>query len=326
MTETVLIVDDDPVQRRLLEAATARAGLATLTAAGGEEALALLAECKARPAVIILDLVMPGLDGLGVLAELRERQINIPVIVQTAQGGIETVVGAMRAGAFDFVVKPVSPERLQTAIGNALKVEALATRRQAPEEAADGQPHLPRHRQRQPANGTGAADRRQGSPLPDTGADRGRIRRRQGADRTRHPGFVRTSRQALHHRQLRCAAGKPRRKHPVRPREGCLHRRLRQACGQVRGGKWRHAFPRRGRRTAAGHPGQAAACHPGRRDRSGRRTQAGQGRHSPHLGNQSRIAGRSESGTFPRRPVLPSQRSAADHTAAARTARGHSTA
>ncbi len=127
MTETVLIVDDDPVQRRLLEAATARAGLATLTAAGGEEALALLADGKVRPSVIILDLVMPGLGGLGVLAELRERQINIPVIVQTAQGGIETVVGAMRAGAFDFVVKPVSPERLQTAIGNALKVGALAT-------------------------------------------------------------------------------------------------------------------------------------------------------------------------------------------------------
>ncbi len=127
MAETVLIVDDDPVQRRLLEAATARAGLLTITAAGGEEALAILAEGKARPSVIILDLVMPGLGGLGVLAELRERQINIPVIVQTAQGGIETVVGAMRAGAFDFVVKPVSPERLQTAIGNALKVGALAT-------------------------------------------------------------------------------------------------------------------------------------------------------------------------------------------------------
>ncbi|MCU0790484.1 MAG: sigma-54 dependent transcriptional regulator [Nitratireductor sp.] len=127
MTETVLIVDDDPVQRRLLDAAATRAGLKTLTAAGGEEALELLAGGKARPSVIILDLMMPGLDGLGVLSEMRERQISVPVIVQTAQGGIETVVGAMRAGAFDFVVKPVSPDRLQTAIGNALKVGALAT-------------------------------------------------------------------------------------------------------------------------------------------------------------------------------------------------------
>jgi DNA-binding NtrC family response regulator len=56
---------------------------------------------------------------------MREREIELPVIVQTAQGGIETVVSAMRAGAFDFVVKPASPERLRAAIGNALKVEAM---------------------------------------------------------------------------------------------------------------------------------------------------------------------------------------------------------
>ena len=68
---------------------------------------------------------MPGLDGIGVLKAMRERGIDIPVIVQTAQGGIETVVSAMRNGAFDFVVKPASPERLRTAIANALKVEAL---------------------------------------------------------------------------------------------------------------------------------------------------------------------------------------------------------
>ncbi|RUX86461.1 sigma-54 dependent transcriptional regulator, partial [Mesorhizobium sp. M7D.F.Ca.US.004.01.2.1] len=55
----------------------------------------------------------------------RERDINIPAIVQTSQGGIETVVSAMRHGAFDFVVKPASPDRLQASIGNALKVEAV---------------------------------------------------------------------------------------------------------------------------------------------------------------------------------------------------------
>lgn len=75
--------------------------------------------------VVILDLVMPGLDGIAVLKAMRERGINVPVIVQTAQGGIETVVSAMRQGAFDFVVKPASPDRLQTSISNALKVEAI---------------------------------------------------------------------------------------------------------------------------------------------------------------------------------------------------------
>ena len=55
---------------------------------------------------------MPDLDGLGVLARMREAGLDIPVIVQTAHGGIDNVVSAMRAGAADFVVKPASAERL----------------------------------------------------------------------------------------------------------------------------------------------------------------------------------------------------------------------
>jgi DNA-binding NtrC family response regulator len=78
--------------------------------------------------VVVLDLVMPGTDGHGVLQKMRERDIATPVIVQTAQGGIETVVNAMRHGAFDFVVKPASPERLNKAISDAMKVEAVGDR------------------------------------------------------------------------------------------------------------------------------------------------------------------------------------------------------
>jgi DNA-binding NtrC family response regulator len=126
MAVSVLIVDDDPVQRRLLEAAVTRFGYLALVADGGEAALKLLEKSAGQDiAVVILDLAMPGMDGIAVLQTMRERGMMMPVIVQTAQGGIDTVVGAMRSGAFDFVVKPASPERLQTAIVNALKVEAL---------------------------------------------------------------------------------------------------------------------------------------------------------------------------------------------------------
>jgi DNA-binding NtrC family response regulator len=76
---------------------------------------------------MILDLVMPDLDGYGVLTRMREAGLNIPVIVQTAHGGIDTVVSAMRAGATDFVVKPVGAERLQVSLRNALSVGALET-------------------------------------------------------------------------------------------------------------------------------------------------------------------------------------------------------
>jgi DNA-binding NtrC family response regulator len=126
MTGSILIVDDDPVQRRLLEAAVTRFGYTAIVVDGGAAALDILDGTSAREvSVVILDLVMPGLDGIGVLKAMRERDINVPAIVQTSQGGIETVVSAMRHGAFDFVVKPASPDRLQASIGNALKVEAV---------------------------------------------------------------------------------------------------------------------------------------------------------------------------------------------------------
>jgi DNA-binding NtrC family response regulator len=126
MSQTVLIVDDDPVQRRLLEAMVRRFGYEAHVLDGGEEAVALLGSSEgARFDLAILDLVMPGLDGLGVLARLREAGIETPVIVQTAHGSIETVVTAMRAGALDFVVKPVGAERLQVSIKNALRVDSL---------------------------------------------------------------------------------------------------------------------------------------------------------------------------------------------------------
>ncbi len=126
MSDTVLIVDDDPVQRRLLEAMITRFGYAAETADGGDAALARLTNAGA-PAVdgVVLDLMMPDLDGLGVLSRLREAGVAVPVIVQTAHGGIDNVVSVMRAGAADFVVKPVSPERLQVSLHNALAARAL---------------------------------------------------------------------------------------------------------------------------------------------------------------------------------------------------------
>ncbi len=126
MSTTILIIDDDPVQRRLLEGAVVHFGYTAAVARGGLEAAELLTGPDAeRFSLAILDLAMPDLDGLGVLARLREAGKALPVIVQTAHGGIETVVAAMRAGAIDFVVKPISPERLQVSIQNALKLGAL---------------------------------------------------------------------------------------------------------------------------------------------------------------------------------------------------------
>jgi DNA-binding NtrC family response regulator len=124
MAARVLIVDDDPVQRRLLDNMVRKFGHEPVVAESGEAAAALLTGGE-RFGCVVLDLVMPDLDGLGVLARLREAGNNVPVIVQTAHGGIDNVISAMRAGAVDFVVKPVGVERLQVSLRNALEKSAL---------------------------------------------------------------------------------------------------------------------------------------------------------------------------------------------------------
>jgi DNA-binding NtrC family response regulator len=137
MSVTVLIVDDDPVQRRLLEAMVQRFGYQARVAEGGDAALRALGGTQ-RVDCMVLDLVMPDLDGLGVLARMREAGLDIPVIVQTAHGGIDNVVSVMRAGATDFVVKPASPERLQVSLRNALATRALAGELQRLKRSRDG--------------------------------------------------------------------------------------------------------------------------------------------------------------------------------------------
>lgn len=126
MAASILIADDDAVQRRLVENMVQKCGYETIVVDSGDAAIATLTAPDA-PAIdaIVLDLVMPGLDGMGVLAKIREAGLNIPVIVQTAHGGIDNVISAMRAGATDFVVKPVGMERLQVSLRNALNASAL---------------------------------------------------------------------------------------------------------------------------------------------------------------------------------------------------------
>lgn len=139
MNSVVLIVDDDPVQRRLLESMVRRFGYAVETVEGGEAALARIRQSEAPPvSLLVVDLMMPDLDGMGVLSRLRADRINIPAIVQTAHGSIETVIAAMRAGAHDFVVKPVGAERLQISIRNALSARALADEVRHAERKARG--------------------------------------------------------------------------------------------------------------------------------------------------------------------------------------------
>jgi len=126
MAKRILVVDDDPTQRRILEETIKRLGYQTVTASDGAEALSKLEQSEgSQISLVLLDLVMPGVGGQEVLDHLRKCPNTPPVIVQTANCSIDTAINAMRSGAVDFVIKPVSSERLDVSIKNALKIDIL---------------------------------------------------------------------------------------------------------------------------------------------------------------------------------------------------------
>jgi len=122
----VLIVEDELTQIALLEGVTARAGYHVEQAMTGDAAVKRLAD-KSAPEidVVLLDLVMPGMNGIEVLKTIRPSMPNLPVVMLTAHSSIKTVVDAMSAGANDFIVKPASAERIRTALAAAIEVTAL---------------------------------------------------------------------------------------------------------------------------------------------------------------------------------------------------------
>ena len=126
---TVLIVDDDPKILRLLRIELSAQGFQPLPAERGEQALAIAA--ARRPDLVVLDILMPGLDGLGVLQRLRE-QSGVPVILLTAKGTDADKIMGLELGADDYLPKPFNPEELTA------RVRAVLRRVQSAEQPAAG--------------------------------------------------------------------------------------------------------------------------------------------------------------------------------------------
>jgi|UPI00068722FD PAS domain S-box-containing protein len=121
---TLLIIDDDPVVRESVAVYLEDSGFTVLEAEDGFQGLELFR--KDRPDVLLLDLRMPGLDGLDVLAEVTREDDNVPVIVITGVGVLQDAVTAIRHGAFDFVTKPISDlSVLEHSVENALRQTRL---------------------------------------------------------------------------------------------------------------------------------------------------------------------------------------------------------
>src|SRR5512140_2575641 len=102
--ETILIVDDEESVRKSLADVMRDEGYEVVTAASGREGIDLLNE--AQPALALLDIAMPGMDGIETLRRFREIRPDLPVIMVTGHGTIETAVKTTKMGAYDFMVKP----------------------------------------------------------------------------------------------------------------------------------------------------------------------------------------------------------------------------
>ena len=131
----VLIVDDDPASRRLLEVRLRPLECDVATAGNGEQALTAIR--KDVPDLVLLDLQMPKMGGIEVLRALRKEGINVPVIVITAHGSIETAVEAMKEGAYDFITKPFDATHFDIVVRKALEREGLKRELELFSEDAD---------------------------------------------------------------------------------------------------------------------------------------------------------------------------------------------
>ena len=129
MKPTILIVDDEPGVRTSLTGVLRDEGYSVEAVASGEECLDRLT--RAPVDLVVLDVWLPGMDGLATLARMRERQVDRQVVLISGHGNIESAVRAIKMGAFDFVEKPLSLEKTVLVVRNALRQRRLEAENRA---------------------------------------------------------------------------------------------------------------------------------------------------------------------------------------------------
>lgn len=121
--KTVLVVDDEKNIRLTFSETMTQMGFDTRTASNGEEALTKMQGTEFD--LVLLDLRMPGMDGIEVLRRIRERYPKVRVIMITAHGTVESAVEAMKLGAVDFIQKPCTPDEIRELVGKVMEREAI---------------------------------------------------------------------------------------------------------------------------------------------------------------------------------------------------------
>ncbi len=202
---------------------------------------------------------MPRMDGLQLLKALREQDPDITVVILTAQGTVESAVEAIKDGAYDYLTKPVDPQRLQILLDKVVERqetlrEVKALRRQLRDQGSFGRMIGSSPGMRKVYRVIEQAAPTSASVLINGESGTGK----ELVAQTIHQLSPRGDRAVRRH-QLRGDSRDAARERDLRPREGRVHRRRRPAPGLLRAGRPRHALPRRDRRDDAGHAGEAAA-------------------------------------------------------------------
>jgi DNA-binding NtrC family response regulator len=177
----VLIVEDDASARRGLTELVRAWGHEAEGAADGQEGLEKITTY--RPSVVLADMVMPRMDGLELLRRVREQLGEITYVLITAQGSVDTAVSAMKEGAYDYLTKPVDPQRLRTLLTH------VAEREDALRDVTSLRRQLQDH---------GLSRHRAGGPDGGIGTGLRGVRNRQGARRQDDPPAQRAQQASVH--------------------------------------------------------------------------------------------------------------------------------
>ena len=261
MKPTLLVIDDEKTFRIVAEEALSAEGFNVTTAASG--GAGLTAWQRDPCDLVILDRHLPDMDGVvvleAILRESRERGVDTLVLIATAYADVASAVQALKIGAFDYLSKPLQLPELVVTVRKALEAKRLRAQvRQLTGRARAAMGDF--------VPGTSSAMRQVLEMVDKVAEATDTTVLVQGESGTgkeliadlihrRTPGRVE---RAVRRDQLRVGAGEPARERALRLRARRVHRRQGAEARPVRGGRRRHAVPRRDRRAAGGHAGQAA--------------------------------------------------------------------
>ena len=237
---SVLVVDDEEVMREILESLLTADGHRVTTAESGEEGLALARSSSFDAAVV--DVMLPGMDGIETMQELKKLDDELPVVLVTAFASVETAIAAMKRGAFDYITKPFKNDEVLVVVGNAVERRQLVAENTALRQSL--------HAQAQRFSGIIGRSARmkqvfnlimQAAPSRSTILITGESGTgKELVARAIHANSPRSDR-ALRDGQLGQPAAGPARVHALRPREGRVHRRHQPEARALRPGRQGHA-------------------------------------------------------------------------------------